>query len=55
MTLANNRNDLRAQIAQMTEEFLANGGVIQKIPTGKRVLTASVDLTSNEKVSGEVK
>jgi hypothetical protein len=33
-TASKARDELRAKMARETEEFLANGGVIQQIPTG---------------------
>jgi hypothetical protein len=43
MTLAKTRDALRAQIAKMTAEYLANGGQITLCPTGKRALGAKKD------------
>ena len=54
-TLSNNRNELRAQVATLTDQFLANGGQITKIPMGRRALAKAPDPTSTEKVSGEAK
>lgn len=54
-TMPSNKTELRALVADMTADFLANGGKIQKIKTGRRALTVAIDETSTEKVSGDAK
>ena len=52
---AKNKSDLRDQIEQLTAEYIANGGKITKVKAGRKALGQAIDLTSNEKVAGEVK
>lgn len=52
---ANDKKELSAQVAELTAEYIANGGKITKVKMGKKALGQAIDLTSNEKVSGEVK
>lgn len=54
-TMPSNKTELRALVAQMTADFLANGGKIQKIKTGQRALAGAIDETATEKVAGIVK
>jgi hypothetical protein len=53
-TMPSNKTELRALVAQMTADYLAAGGTITKIKSGRRALDVAIDETSTEKVSGKV-
>lgn len=52
-TMPSNKAELSALVAQMTGEFIAKGGSIQKIRSGRRALESAIDFTSNEIVKGK--
>ena len=54
-TMPSNKTELRALIAQMTADYLANGGTITQCKHGRRALQDTIDPTATEKVAGNTK